>query len=266
VTSNPFFEPGNYDREFDRLGRILDQADAVGLRYRIGLLHDQGWWDKVKNEPELVAVYLRRLLLEQRRVIGPLVKEAGNRSGCTGFYIPQELDDRTWLAEDMRRLIIDYLGGVAAALRSDGPGFSVAVSGFSNGHSDPGGYSLLVGSIVKGAGLDRFYFQDGVGSGKLDLEESLLYLRAAHQGTMAAGAVLDVVVEVFEAATQGNGFSAVPAGMERIAAQLNNASTAAGAGITAFSVPDYMSPGAGPGAERLRRSYEDYLTGAPVAR
>jgi hypothetical protein len=102
-------------------------------------------------------------------------------------------------------------------------------------------------------------FQDGVGAGKLAVEDLEPYY-AALQETLRGACQFQIVVETF---TQTGGapldlqpFSARPAPLDRIRRQLEMAARHSATPLVAFSAPEYMTPEGGPEAARL---YEDYL-------
>jgi hypothetical protein len=108
--------------------------------------------------------------------------------------------------------------------------------------------------------------QDGVGAGKLDIHEAGVYLEAATGAAWGTGRRISPVVETFRIAPAAPGqdrevFLAAPASMDRVAEQLAAAARSSPAPITAFAVPEYMTPLGVPGAGALGRRYLEYLKG-----
>jgi len=152
--------------------------------------------------------------------------------------------------------LFEYLGRLALSVRALKPDASVAVSGFSNAESAPATFGAFWTSLLQAAPIDVMMFQDGIGAGKQRLSFLPLYLAAAREAAQTTGRELQVIVEVFQQLNDPTGFKAVPAPFDRVARQIDLASTySAARGPIAFSIPDYMTPLRGPDAERLFQAY-----------
>jgi hypothetical protein len=122
--------------------------------------------------------------------------------------------------------------------RLRGAGSEVAISGFSNSFAHP---DLLAGfwaDVIKSSGIDLLLFQDGVGEGKVALEDIGLYYAPLNSAVQRAGAQLGAVVELFSLMPNGRRVSAMIA---RVREQIAAADRLTSFPPVAFSVPDYMS-------------------------
>jgi hypothetical protein len=236
---------------------FFDTARRRNLKVRFGLTHDPNWWGVIKNNAEIVDIYLKRIFQDQCRLADSLIDRYGSDSAFAGFYIPQEIDDETWLPADKRTILVNHLAGLNRCLTARKPGTPVAISSFANGHDDPDHYALFWRNLLHDTGIPEVYIQDGVGAGKLDIDEAALYLEAVTRQVRRVGGVVRPVVEIFQA---GEGSSRpAPASMERIHRQLVSAQRICGPRIIAFSLPEYATPLAGNTAEGLFRAYKTYL-------
>ena len=159
-----------------------------------------------------------------------------------GWYIPDEIDDRTWLDPGKRAVLKKYLAETVALLKARRPGSKVAISGFSNSFADPELLGSFWADVIRASGIDLLLFQDGVGEGKVALENVGLYYAALDRAVRGAGAQLGAVVELFSLMADGR---RIPAGVGRIRGQIAAANRLMSFPVVAFSVPDYMSHLAG---------------------
>jgi len=241
--------------ESGRLAMLLDAAAEAGLRLRLGLRYDPGFWrERDAGEPEEplqrseLARYLERRLADQAvllAVLAPLTRHPA----FAGWYLADEIDDRRWNARRPRLLLLDYLRRSAEPLRADAPQADLAVSGFSGGLVPPAEWAAFWVELLNAARIDRLLFQDGVGAGKLEPDELDYYLPVLAERLGAAGRALSVVVELFEADPERPDHFR-PAPPARVSEQL---SRAAGSGLppATFALPHYADPAAGPAAAEL---------------
>ena len=165
-----------------------------------------------------------------------------------GWYIPDEIDDRTWLDPEKRAILKQYLAETVALLKARRPGSSVAISGFSNSFADPDLLASFWVDVIRASGIDLLLFQDGFGEGKVALENVGLYYGALDRAVRSVGAQLGAVVELFSLTSDGH---RLPAGTSRIREQIAIANRLTSFPVVAFSIPDYMSRLAGPRASDL---------------
>lgn len=200
-----------------------------------------------------------------RRAISPgvlslartLVERYGEDPVFAGFYIPQEIDDATWIDRERLNRLTNHLARLAEGLRELSPEVEIRISCFATGRDDPPGFAALMADLARSGKLTEVLYQDGLGTERLLPAESAAYLEALATSIPRTDVRLRVIVETFAPVAEGSGF--VPAPMERIAEQLRQARQLADDDIVAFSIPDYLHPAAGHQAELLHDNYLKYL-------
>jgi hypothetical protein len=227
------------------LDRIFEEA--AGMRVTLGLRNEFAFWTRnpTNRAAAFAGIYERTLpLLDQ---LAPFADRAG-----FDWYIPQEFDDVNWTRADARTTGGDYLRGIARELRRRWPRSRVSVSAFANGKMPPGEYAKLWRQVAWYARIDEVLFQDGVGVGKLTIEQAADYLRAlkAECGSRA-GAVVETLTQI-----RADPFEARPAEGIRIRRQIESAYACGFPQPVAFSVPEYMTPLGVEGAADLFREFQ----------
>jgi Domain of unknown function (DUF4434) len=219
------------------LASILDLAARSGIRVWFGLALDSSYWEQIKQPAELLRPYFRRRLQD---LVGFLDDLNATTAGASfaGWYIPDEIDDRTWLDPGKRATLKNYLTETVALLKARRPGSKVAISGFSNSFADPDLLASFWTDVIRASGIDLLLFQDGVGEGKVALENIGLYYGALDRAVRGVGAQLGAVVELFSLMPDGR---RLPAMVGRIREQIAVANRLTSFPVVAFSVPDYMS-------------------------
>ena len=205
------------------------------------------YWDEIKQSPELLKPYFRKRL---RDLVGFVDDLNATTAGApfAGWYIPDEIDDRTWLDLTKRTILKKYLAETVALLKARRPGSKVAISGFSNSFADPDLLASFWADVIRASGIDLLLFQDGVGEGKVALEDIGLYYETLDRAVRGVGAQLGAVVELFSLMPDGR---RLPAMVGRIREQIAAANRLTSFPAVAFSIPDYMSHLAGRQASDL---------------
>lgn len=238
---------------------ILEMADRHGISVFLGLAQDSAFWTKIGRDPRLVEVYLQRLRLSSQfvaRELAPLVRK---HASFAGWYLSEEIDDSSWLEPERRGILKKHLSEMVEFLHNLSPAVPISISGFSRANCDPVALEGFWEDVLREAPIDMVLFQDGIGAFLLELPYLAPYLAAMHRAVESENKKLIVIVEVFQQVDDDplkrEPFRAEPASMDRIRKQLKIATPYSQAGTFAFSVPDYMSPVAGPKAEMLFESY-----------
>jgi hypothetical protein len=242
VDRKPLFQTAGHDAAANTpLAAILDLAARSGIRVWFGLALDSSYWEEIKQSSELLRPYFRRRVQD---LVGFLDDLNATTAGApfAGWYIPDEIDDRTWLDPGKRAVLKKYLAETVALLKARRPGSKVAISGFSNSFADPDLLGSFWADVIRASGIDLLLFQDGVGEGKVALENVGLYYAALDRAVRGVGAQLGPVVELFSLMPDGR---RLPAGVGRIRGQIAAANRLTSFPVVAFSVPDYMSHLAG---------------------
>jgi hypothetical protein len=245
------------------LETILSQADEAHLEVLVGLVHDPGFWEKINREPKLVEVYLRRLRLRGQEAAQALLPMVQAHSSFRGWYLPEEVDDVHWQNPEAQRVLSEHLRDLGLFLRKLTPDARLAISGFANARMDPQTLGNLWKDLLAAAPIDMILFQDGVGAGKLSLEDLPPYLTSLHQAAVSQGRDFQVVVELFRQIS-AQPFRAEPAPWPRLERQMAIASKYSESGMMAFSVPEYLTPLGGPEAAKLFENYLGWMGSAKV--
>jgi hypothetical protein len=248
----PLFQTTRHEAALETpLSSILGLAARSGIRVWVGLAMDSSYWEEIKQTPELLRPYFRRRLQD---LAGFLDELNATTAGApfAGWYIPDEIDDRTWLDPVKRVLLKRYLAETVALLKARRPGSKVAISGFSNSFADPDLLASFWADVIRASGIDLLLFQDGVGEGKVALEDIGLYYAALDRAVRSVGAQMGAVIELFSLLPDGR---RQPAMIGRIRAQIAVANRLTSFPAVAFSIPDYMSHLAGRQASDLLANF-----------
>jgi hypothetical protein len=240
-------------RAYAPVHQILDVAGRFGMRTWIGLATDTNYWEEIKQTPDLLRIYFNKRIRELAGFLDDLDRNIVG-APFAGWYIPDEVDDRTWLDPAKRAILKKYLLETVKLIKAKRPGSKVAISGFSNSFADPDQLAAFWSDVIEGTRIDLLLFQDGVGEGKVSLEDIGLYYQPLDRAVRRAGGRLGAVVELFSHMPNGQ---RVPAMVARIREQIATAARSTSFPPVAFSVPDYMSSLAGPLANKL---LSDFLT------
>ena len=238
----PLFQQARHRTTVDTpLASILDLAAQSGIRVWFGLALDSNYWEEIKQPAEMLRPYFRRRLQDLTGFLDDLNATAEG-APFAGWYIPDEIDDRTWLDPSKRSILKKYLADTVALLKARRPGSKVAISGFSNSFADPDLLASFWTDVIRTSGIDLLLFQDGVGEGKVALENIGLYYAALDRAVRGVGAQLGAVVELFTLTPDGH---RLPARVGRIREQIAAANRLTSFPAVVFSIPDYMSHFAG---------------------
>jgi hypothetical protein len=238
----PLFHKAQHEIAADTpLASVLDLAAQSGIRVWFGLALDSSYWEEIKQPVELLKPYFHRRLLDLAGFLDDLNAVTAG-APFAGWYIPDEIDDRTWLDPGKRAILKKYLAETVALLKARRPGSKVAISGFSNSFADPDLLASFWADVIRASGIDLLLFQDGVGEGKVALDDIGLYYEALDHAVRGAGAQLGAVVELFSLMPDGR---RLPAMAGRIREQIGAATRLTSFPVVAFSIPDYMSRLAG---------------------
>jgi hypothetical protein len=230
---------------------ILDLAAHSGIRVWIGLAMDTRYWEEIKQSPDLLRTYFRKRVQDLSNFLDDLNTSIAG-APFAGWYVADEIDDQTWLHPANRTVLKKYLADTVNLLKARRPGSKVAISGFSNSFADPDLLASFWAELIRSSGIDLLLFQDGVGEGKVAIENVALYYGPLNSAVREAGAQLGAVVELFSLMPNGR---RVPAMIGRIREQIAVASRLTSFPPVAFSVPDYMSNFAGRQAGGLMSNF-----------
>ena len=79
------------------LEKVLRAAHDQHMRVTLGLVHDREYWEKIKGDPEAVRRYFHQLCRVSLATAADVARLDPDRAALSGLYIPQEIDDQSWL-------------------------------------------------------------------------------------------------------------------------------------------------------------------------
>lgn len=241
------------------LETVLELADEAGIKVILGLISDPQYWETIRQDPSLVRAYLQRLGERSESLASELAPVVHAHPSFQGWYIPQEIEDKTWGEPGRRKALFEYLRTLASRLREITPEARVAISGFSQAPAEPRTIEDFWGNLLKQAPIDVVFFQDGIGVDNLRLDHLPDYLAAVAKAVELHSRELQVIVEIFRQVDgppfNDHPFRAVPAPLGRIHRQMQLVAQYTSAGTIAFSVPEYMTPLGGSEAGKLFHDY-----------
>ncbi|MCC6311120.1 MAG: DUF4434 domain-containing protein [Trueperaceae bacterium] len=235
---------------WDPIGELLAAAEGAGFRVWLGLALDPAYWEG-KFDPTASSASNTALMLELERLYGA-------SPALVGYYLPEEIDDRSFVTPAAHEAMTTYLAAMADAAHTQ-VGRPVMVAPYFGMRPDGAAYAAWWDTTLAQADLDVIAMQDGVGTRRTTVAEGVPVYRALKAVTDAHGVELWSDLEVFE---QTHGWpvddlawQATSAKMATVRSQLELEAPFV-AKFVAFAFPDHMSPRAGGAAAQL---YQDYL-------
>ncbi|WP_255002092.1 DUF4434 domain-containing protein [Pseudomonas sp. S12(2018)] len=231
---------------------VLDTAGSNGMRVRIGLPYDNGWWKALSAKDEAAqAAFFDRSLQGATRYMRES-PWSGHRQ-FAGWYIPYEIEQYHWAEAPAQQRLGTWLADLSSVSQQAGHGVP-AISTYFSTLTTQGSLVQLWQSLLDRAQL-RPMVQDGVGVAGWPniqaIEPLLLYLRQRK-------VTFDVIVELFEQLpserNDGTDFKARSADYARVERQLEWAETTGAEHVVAFAV-DPWALGSDPQAQGLRRQW-----------
>lgn len=266
-----YYTVGEPDRENSlSLEALIQAARRHRKRLWLGLHYDPDFWSAIGKDHAGLVGYLDSRLAAMAQCLPDLLHTLETadprREVVIGWYISDEIDDQNWHEPMRRKALFDYLAALRRMLRKVEKDRPILISGFSNGKSPPAQWSAFWKALLQKTRIDGFLFQDGIGAGKLTLQELEPYLQSFSDTFARSAFMFGVVVELFEIEEQ---ITSPPrlhaAAFERIAGQLALARRFGSLPVTVFSAPDYLVPAAGEPSEQLYNAWRaDTATCAPV--
>ena len=241
-----YFRPEDPEGEprkiFPVLDRIFAAAESRGISLILGLELDPNYWTEITASPKVLRDYFLVRVARNLHLQKELLDRFGDRSSWTGYYLPDEIDDRSWRAPERRKILEMYFEILTGHLRAADSSRPVAVSAFFRSRTEPALFSRILWELT-GKYFDRVLVQDGSGGGDPEPVFLPLYYRALREAfPEESNPRLSAVVEVFEQ-TSGpdEDFTARPADPALVAGQLNLAAEYFSE-IYLFSVAAYLDP------------------------
>jgi hypothetical protein len=238
---------------WEPLRHMLDAAERLEMQVFLGLGLDPAFWqgrfDPVASAEENIALMMR------------LEELYGASPALAGWYLPEEIDDRRFVATDAHEAIIAYLEAVTRAAH-ERTGRPVMVAPYFGMNPNGPAYAAWWDVTLARAPIDIIAMQDGVGTRRTTTEEGVGVFEALAEVAARHGAALWSDLEVFEQVhgwpVDAGPWQARPATIEQVLHQLELEAPHVEK-IVVFDFTHYMSPRLGGAAEELYRGYQAYL-------
>lgn len=237
---------------------VVDKIFKVSSKYNIGiytgLTADDLYWNNVTLKADnLEDYFLMRVSLNYELAV-VLSELFGSYSNWKGFYIAEEIDDKTWRGKKSEKIISYYLNYISSKLKELYPNKDILVSAFFRLRTEPEDFAENMHRIIAPTKIDKVLLQDGVGVDGRLLKFIPLYFEAFTK-IFGKNKVWGVV-EAFEQTGKDNEFSAKATDFKRLDKQLSNAKNNSGK-IVLFSFLDYINPNQSAEAKALYQSLLD---------
>lgn len=234
------------------LGELLAAAEELGFDVWLGLSLDPAYWQGVFDPEGSAAANIA--------LMHTLEELYGDSPALAGYYLPEEIDDRSFVSESAHAAMTQYLAAMADAAHAlNRP---VMVAPYFGMNPDGGAYAAWWDVALQAADIDVIAMQDGVGTRRTTAEQGVPVYRALKVVTDRHGVALWSDLEVFE---QTHGWpvddlawQAQPATIESVIEQLELEAPFV-AKFVVFDFTHYMSPRLGGAAAALYEAYADYL-------
>lgn len=243
-----------FEEKFPVLERMFSGMEGLALEVYLGLRHDPNYWTAITGREATLRDYFLIRQARNLRLQEALLKAFGGQVAWKGYYIPDEIDDKSWRGDGRGTFMRDYLKGLAGGLKKADEGRKVAVSAFFRGRTAPDVYARTLKGMVADSGVDAVMLQDGCGESDPPFRYLPDYYKAVKEGWGGALPSVECVVEAFRRVATTNGvFAAEPAGGDLLRAQLQLAREHFDR-VLVFSFLDYTDPDLGPHGEAAYRA------------
>ncbi|MFM2030019.1 MAG: hypothetical protein RL517_1211 [Pseudomonadota bacterium] len=195
----------NEEKDREWLIQVLTKAKNANLKLILGLSADPDVFNKLQQTPATLEMYLQKTYERDQRALLSWTKSSLIDSSI-GWYIPLEVDDREWRAQERRTLLKQFLDREVKQIQliSKNP---VYISSFFTGNMTPINYSKLLTDLKIGIPL-KIWVQDGGGTKKLSSQERSLYFQELNNCN--ANVADGIIFEIFKQTEQDQTFTAEP--------------------------------------------------------
>jgi len=240
---------------WDPIGTILAAAEQRDMQVWLGLSLDPNYWQGVFDPAASAAANMALMLeLEDRYGASPAV---------AGYYLPEEIEDRSFVSPAAHEAMIQYLEAMVAAAH-DQVGRPVMVAPYFGMNPNADAYAAWWDVTLARAPVDVIAMQDGVGTRRTTAEEGVPVYAALLPVAAKHGVELWSDLEVFEQIhgwpVDDLAWQAQSARIETVLEQLELEAPFVVKFVT-FDFTHHMSPRLGGMAADLYRGYQEYLEG-----
>lgn len=240
---------------WDPIGTIVSAAEQRGMQVWIGLSLDPNYWQGI-FDPAASAAANTALMLELEELYG-------DSPAIAGYYLPEEIDDRSFVNEHAHEAMIQYLSAMVEVAHEQ-VGRPVMVAPYFGMTPNATAYAAWWDTTLERAPVDIIAMQDGVGTRRTTTQEGVPVYAALAEVVAKHGLTLWSDLEIFE---QIHGWpvdelpwQANPARIETVLEQLKLEAPYVTKFVT-FDFTHHMSPRLGGMGADLYNSYMEYLEG-----
>lgn len=234
-----------YAEKHPVLERMFAGMEGLSFEVYLGLDHDANYWTAITGRDKTVRDYFLVRLARNQRIQNALLEAFGTQPAWKGYYIPDEIDDKSWRGDGRGSLMREYLRAMTGAIKKADPSRNVAVSSFFRARTAPDVYVRTLRGLVLDAGLDQVLVQDGCGESDPPFRYLGDYYAALKENWNAQSPRLECVVEAFRREATADGtFKAGTAEAGSLRDQLKLARKHFDS-VFVFSFLDYLDPDLG---------------------
>lgn len=239
----------------------LEQAHSNGLRVNIGLVADADFGSRITEPADPLAAYLADLRERSLAAANRLDARLGDHPAFVGWYLSEEIDDRSWSHSWQVDLLREHLRSLTASLTELRPEKAVSISTYVSGAQSPAQFEKLWRALWAAAPQLHVLLQDGAGVGTVARPDFNEYALGVNNIAARTNRYWGIIVELFSQQSgtplDDSPFRAHAAPIERIQQQLGaiEALDPGPSEIIAFSVPEYLLDPEKPGQTELLSQY-----------
>ncbi|MCD6385855.1 DUF4434 domain-containing protein [Candidatus Sumerlaeota bacterium] len=236
------------------LEKILAEADENNMSVYLGLVHTRRWWSETSE------AFLAELAQASIQTATELYNLYSSHKSLKGFYITQEIDNLTWVNEEVRqRLVKKFLKPVSDHIKRLNASLIVCEAPFYNViFQKPKEYGEWWDkTLAEVPNLDLLIPQDGIGVHHAKIPDVVEYFTALKKVCNKHKRTLWADLEVFESGKAGG---SKPAEIERIAEQIKTEAPLVEK-IVCWEFLTYLSPCNSKNSLDLYIAYLNYLNG-----
>lgn len=189
--------------------RMLEAINA-DLKLIIGLYADPEMFSAMDASDDLLEPYFLRLT-EKNLALATFWQTQVPESSRLGWYLPLEIDDRRWRAQQGLSALVSGLKRDVKALKAlDSK--RIYISAFFRGNATPEAFEAMLATVRRGTGVD-LWVQDGRGNAGLQPRERALYLLPFDRCDTSP--IQGLIFEIFQETGTDLEFKAIPLSPDR---------------------------------------------------
>lgn len=249
-----------FEEQYDVIERLFAAVRGKDVDVVLGLEHSPIYWSQLEARDRVLRDYLYVRAAQNERLQKALLKAFKDVKEWTGYYIVEEIDDKTWRNADRAPFMKTYISLMCERIRANDKKRDVMVSTFFRGRTAPDIYARTLHALVAESKHkpDVLMLQDGTGVNDPPEEYVPLFFREVRDLFTEKQPALWCVVETFSQLSKADEpFKAAPADADRVTRQIERAAPFFDR-LALFTFLDYSDPDLGGDAAKL---YERLVSG-----